>query len=85
VTLDPTRRLIIHGADPVKWARRYGIQAFTADCYGCGAARECTLPFAQGKLRGLIAPVCECGKANPPYCMVSATGGDVLNALRDDM
>lgn len=67
---DPSRFLIAYGVDPVRWADRHRIEPFTAPCYSCGRDRTTVLPFAQGRLRGLIAEPCPCGHPSPPYCLV---------------
>lgn len=69
-TWNSSRFLIAYGVDPVRWARRHNIEPFTAPCYHCGSPRTTVLPFAQGRLRGLIAEPRPCGMANPPYCLV---------------
>ena len=69
--LDRTKFLLILGADPDKWADRYGLLPFSTPCIDCGQELRTTIPFAQGSLRGLIAPKCSCG-SEPPYCIVSA-------------
>lgn len=78
-------RLVLHGFDPVAWAKRWGIEVKPVACYHCGAMLELTLPFVRGTLRGLVAPPCACGghvgNSNPPYCEVRADGGDVLGDL----
>lgn len=70
--------LLVLGADPERWARRYGIAPFTHPCAGCGASCTTSIPFAAGDHRGLIAPVCACGHPTPPYALVRADGGDIL-------
>lgn len=64
------RFLILHGVDPVRWAKRHGIEPASHPCYQCGAELRTTLPFAQGELRGLISPPCACGFEHTPYCVV---------------
>jgi hypothetical protein len=65
-------RLICYGVDPKRWAKRYDLQPFSFPCYKCGRMGETTIPFVQGTMRGLTAPVCKCGHPTPPYCMVRA-------------
>lgn len=75
-------RLIIHGADPKAWAERYDIEPFTRACRWCGIEQTTSIPFAQGTLRGLVAPPCKCTdpNVNPPYCMVrDARFGDLFD------
>lgn len=79
--MNRSRFLIAHGADPVAWAKRYGIEPGTAPCYFCRVELKTTLPFSVGKLRGLVSPPCKCGNENTPYCVVAADGGDVLAAF----
>jgi hypothetical protein len=67
--------------DPVSWARRYGIEPASADCYRCGAETHTCIAIACGELRGLIAPLCSCGHPNPPYCLVRANGGCMVDYL----
>jgi hypothetical protein len=68
--MDRERFLIAFGVDANRWAARYGIEPFSHPCIECGAALTTTLPFAQGTLRGLVAPQCECGNKNTPYELV---------------
>lgn len=77
---DRDRFMKVLGGDPAKWANRYGIEPFTHPCRECGLYFTTSIPIARGTLRGLIAPVCECGNADTPYCVVSAKG-DVLAEL----
>lgn len=64
--------LIVYGADPVKWAKRYDIEPFSHPCYHCGIIQTTTIPFACGRLRGLLATAHECHgeMRRPPYCIV---------------
>lgn len=64
------RFLLFYGVDPQRWSRRYGIEPASVPCYECGAELFTSIPFAQGDLRGLIAPRCKCGFENTPYCVV---------------
>jgi len=74
------RFLVAHGADPVVWAKRHGIESFSTPCCVCGAVQTTSLPFASGQLRGLVAPMCACGHPNPPYCVVrDARFGDLFS------
>ena len=63
-------RLICYGVDPKLWAKRYDLEPFSYPCYKCGKMTETTIPFVQGTMRGLVAPICNCGHPTPPYCMV---------------
>lgn len=69
------RFLRITGTSAAKWAKRYGIKAFTYPCIVCGRPCTTSIPFAVSpSYRGLIAPVCECGHPTPPYSIVCITG-----------
>lgn len=70
--------LRVLGADPERWAKRYGIAPFTHPCTGCGAPSTTSIPFASVDHRGLIALVCACKHPTPPYALVRADGGDIL-------
>lgn len=71
--------MVVHGADPGRWAARYGIEPFTHPCR-CGLPCTTSIPFFRGRLRGLLSPTCPCGNDRTPYCAVSVDG-DVLRAL----
>ena len=71
---DRSRFMLVLGADPVKWAKRYDILPFTHPCSRCGAQTTTSIAFASGNCRGLIAPQCECGHPSPPYCIVGDWG-----------
>lgn len=76
---DRTKFLIVHGVTAEEWSERYGLDPFTHPCCICGAPQTTSLPFAKGQLRGLVAPVCECGHPNPPFCVVrDPKFGDLL-------
>ncbi len=62
--------LVVHGADADRWARRHGVEPFTTPCEPCGSVKTTTIPIARGKLRGLMAPRCECGDPSDTYCVV---------------
>jgi hypothetical protein len=79
--MDRARFILVLGADPVKWAKRWGIEPGSAPCYFCKAELTTSIPFAVDGLRGLVAPTCACGNKNTPYCVVAAKGGDILEAL----
>lgn len=66
------RKLLIHGIDAKAWARRHDIEPFTSACHRCGTVQTTSIPFAEGNLRGLVAPPCKCTDPNvrPPYCVV---------------
>jgi|SRR5688572_8121582 len=74
---DRSKWLIIHGADPEKWAKRYDIEPLSHPCYHCGVVQTTSIPFAAGTLRGLVALAHECHGVvrNPPYCIVGTMGG----------
>lgn len=63
-------RLFVHGITTAEWTRRYGVEPFSHPCSECGRVLTTTLPFAQGTLRGLEAPTCECGNERTPYAML---------------
>lgn len=75
---DRRRFLLVHGADPKLWAERYSLTPFTYPCGACGEPLTTTLPFANGPMRGLVAPRCLCGNEKPPYCIVRVDGVDLL-------
>lgn len=64
------RRLFVYGATPEEWERRFGVLAYNHPCSACGRMCRTTLPFAQGTLRGLASPPCECGNARTPFVVV---------------
>lgn len=76
---DPTRFLIVHGVPTETWAKRWGLTPFEQPCFCCGRVLRTTEPIAQGEVRGLRAPFCECGDLFPPYCVVRADGGDFFS------
>ncbi len=63
-------RLLVYGISQESWTRRYGVLPFSHPCSQCGRMLTTTIPFAQGTLRGLAAPTCECGNESTPYAMV---------------
>lgn len=63
-------RLIVHGVTAEEWTARYGVEPFSHPCFDCGRMCTTTIPFAQGTLRGLQAPRCECGNDRTPYALV---------------
>lgn len=65
------RFLTFHGMDARRWAARFGLEQFTVPCSACGAERTTTIPIACGELRGFIAPWCDCGSDDRPYCFVN--------------
>jgi hypothetical protein len=77
-----SRFLLVHGADPKRWAARYGIEPFTAPCADCGAALTTSIPLVVGRLRGLVAPRCVCGNDRPPYCVVGLDLADIFSGGR---
>lgn len=66
----PKLRMIVHGITAEAWAKRWGIQPFSYPCSECGRMCTTSIPFAQGTLRGLQSPVCECGNERTPYGVV---------------
>jgi hypothetical protein len=78
VTAPP--RLFVHGVSAEAWAERHGIQVFSYPCMACGLILTISTPFAQGTMRGLQAPRCECGNESTPYGMVRASKhGDLFD------
>jgi hypothetical protein len=74
--LDRSRFLVVHGVSAEAWAKRWGIEPVTTDCYVCKAPCSTTQPFAApGGLRGLMAPPCPCGHPTGPYCVVHTSMG----------
>ena len=73
--------LIVHGVTAEQWAKRYDIEPFSHECHECGETLTTSVPFVVGELRGLVAPTCDCGNANAPYCLVrDPKFGDLLKA-----
>ena len=70
MALIANKKLIVLGVTAEAWADRYGIVPFTHPCTRCKKPRTTSIPFAQGQLRGLVAPKCDCGHPHPPYCIV---------------
>lgn len=66
----------VHGSNPVRWAKRNGLEPFTHPCSECGKELTTTVPIAFASWRGLSCPPCECGNENVPYCIG-------LTSLRD--
>jgi hypothetical protein len=65
-------RLYVHGVTAKEWADRHRIEVFSHPCIDCGRPRTISMPFAQGELRGLQAPPCDCGNDQGPYGLVRA-------------
>lgn len=82
--MDRDRFMRVLGADPAKWAKRWGIKPASAPCYTCDAERVTSIPFATGALRGLMAPVCPCGNDRGPYCVVDSQGRCIVDVLDTD-
>lgn len=77
--VDRSRILVAHGVTVEQWTERYGCEPFSHPCGDCGRELTTSIPFAYGRLRGLIAPACECGNDRPPYCVVrDPKHGDLL-------
>lgn len=68
--LDRSKFLLVIGGDPVRWAKRYGIEPFTHPCKTCGRPLTTDTPFRYGKHSGLIAAPCVCGDTAPPYALI---------------
>jgi hypothetical protein len=64
------RFLVVHGESPKKWAERFGLTREEFPCAACGKVLPLNIPFAHGKYRGLMAPVCQCGYTRTPYSLV---------------
>jgi hypothetical protein len=62
--------LVVYGVTAEEWTARYGVEAFSYPCDGCGTMLATTVPFAQGALRGLQAPRCACGNELTPFGVV---------------
>lgn len=76
-------RLFVHGVTVEEWTVRYGVEPFSYPCYRCERMCTTTIPFAQGTLRGLQAPLCECGHTQPPFAVVrDPKHGDLLSEVR---
>ena len=63
-------KLTVHGADPKRWAERYGFEPFSAPCQECGIMLTTTLPIVWCGWRGMRAPDCSCGNTSTPYGIV---------------
>ena len=63
-------RFYVYGVTAEEWTARYGVEPFSHPCGECGRTLTTTLPFAQGQLRGLQAPPCECGNKQTPFALV---------------
>lgn len=78
--LNRQKFLIIHGIDVEKWAKKHELEQFECPCSQCGQVLKASLPFVYGQLRGLVAPQCDCGNKNTPYCVVrDARYGDLFS------
>ncbi len=78
-------RFYVYGVTQEEWTRRFGVQPFSYPCYVCGRLLTTTIPFAQGTLRGLQAPTCECGDEKTPFALVrDARYGDLFTGVEDD-
>jgi hypothetical protein len=70
-TISPSEpELLIYGADPVRWANRWGLVPFSTPCLACGRLKHTSIPFVRHQMRGLMAPPCECGDPARTYCIV---------------
>jgi hypothetical protein len=83
--IDRSAFLRVPGADPERWARRWGLEIVTAPCQECGAERRTDVPIAGGTLRGLESSPCKaCGDASGvPYCVRPTSGGMWEHLLRE--
>ncbi len=73
-------RFYVFGVTAEAWSRRYGIEVFSHPCSECGRMCTTTRAFAQGELRGLQSPPCECGNERTPFGLVrDPKYGDLLN------
>lgn len=66
--LPRSKFFLLKGIQWRRWAIKYGITPFAMECHSCGARRETTIPFVLKNIHGLIAPDCECGAKDNPYC-----------------
>lgn len=58
---DTNEYLVVHGADPKRWAERYGIRPRITACLDCGAPRDMSICIAsKDSFRGLMSPPCTC-------------------------
>lgn len=80
--MDRSKFLIGHGSSANAWAKRYQIEPFSHPCGDCGTTLTTSLPFAHRHLRGLIAPVCDCGNDRTPYAVVSSEGRTIADLFR---
>jgi hypothetical protein len=72
----------VYGVTAEAWADRYGIEVFSHPCIECGRVLTTSIPFAQGQLRGLQAPPCECGHTQTPYGLVrDSKYGDLFSGF----
>jgi hypothetical protein len=72
-------RLFVYGVTAEEWAAQHSIEVFSYPCSECGRMLTISRPFAQGTLRGLQAPRCECGNERTPFGLVRASAyGDLL-------
>lgn len=75
-------RLFVYGVTAEEWAIRHSIEVFSYPCSECDRMLTISMPFAQGQLRGLQAPPCECGNERTPYGLVRASKfGDLLTGI----
>ena len=80
VFVDREKIMVPCGTTAEAWCARYDLEPFDAPCSSCGAVVRTTIPFAYRTLRGLIAPQCQCGTTDRPYCVVRAPKhGDLLD------
>jgi hypothetical protein len=80
--LNRERFLIVLGADAERWAKRYDIEPFSHPCSECGRMLTTSIPFAEGTLRGLVAPRCACGNDLTPYGAVrDPKFGDLFSGI----
>jgi hypothetical protein len=77
-------RFIVHGVTAEAWSKRWGVSIFEHPCTSCGRPRRTTIPFAQGTLRGLMAPPCACGNIKGPFGLVrDARYGDLFTGSEE--
>lgn len=78
-------RFIVYGVAAEQWATRYGLEAFSYPCSECGRMCTTSIPFAQGTLRGLQSPRCECGNEKTPFAMVrDSKHGDLFTGIETE-
>lgn len=75
---------IIVGQDLEVWTKKYDLEAFSCPCNRCHKELAVNIPFiGEGKRRGLISKVCECGNDEVPFSYIDLNSGPgSLNSLK---